>query len=242
MFRPSVNPEVTTASLAVSPDIDKDRHCKTLLTLCQITTGHAGLENIKTIYQWPGGHRAAKTLVVWLLVWPQDSILWGCLIFKDTMKMVFTVKEVKLLSFPPGAEEAHSRSRISEMAQMPKKIQKDGRGHAFWVNIQQKAAPSGRYICLSAHCKCAVKSIQCLGWSLFHSIWLSLFSQPNTSAYFNSTFKTKCLGWFISSQWFPPIAFWNYNKNACLPMPGNLITMASVIYHWCWVSYLIQSD
>lgn len=44
---PSVNPEVTTGTLAASPDIDKDRHREMLHTLCQITTGHAGLKNIK---------------------------------------------------------------------------------------------------------------------------------------------------------------------------------------------------
>ncbi len=148
MFRPSVNPEVTTASLAISPDIDKDRHCKTLLTLCQITTGHAGLENIKTIYQWPGGHRAAKTLVVWLLVWPQDSLLWGCLTFKDKMKMVLTVKEVKLLSFPPGAEEAHSRSLLPCSAyqrwpKCPKKFKKMEEGMHFELIFSRKLLPVG---------------------------------------------------------------------------------------------------
>lgn len=216
MFRPSVNPEVTTVSLAASPDIDKDRHCKTLLTLCQVTTGNAGLENIKTISQWPGGHRAAKTLVVWLLVWPQDSLLWGCLIFKDKMKMVFTVKEVKLLSFPSGAKEAHSRSLLpcsayQKWPKCQKNVKKMEEGMNFEWIFSRKLLPVGdTYVFLHFGSVLLSQYSASGGLSFIRYGYLCSVNQilQHTSTPLS---KTKCLGWFISSQWFPPIAFWNYS-------------------------------
>lgn len=136
--------------------------------------------------------------------------------FKDKMKMVFTVKEVKLLSFPSGAKEAHSRSLLpcsayQKLPKCPKDVKKMEEGmHFEWI-FSRKLLPVGdTYVFLHFGSVLLSQHSASGGLSFIRYGYLSSVNQilQHTSTPLS---KTKCLGWFISSQWFPPIAFWNYS-------------------------------